>query len=102
MPLATPSQSNCVDRKILPLAGSPPDLATTDRASHNASLTLGLTLPTDTVLYLLLPLYPELFGVTLAEAGLLLAANRIIRIAGYRWVAGPMSATDRVPRASPR
>jgi len=58
-----------------------------DRASRDASLTLGLTLPTDTVLYLLLPLYPEAFGVTLADAGLLLAANRLIRIVGYGWVA---------------
>lgn len=59
-----------------------------DRASRHASLTLGLTLPTDTVLYLLLPLYPEAFGVSLADAGLLLAANRLVRIAGYGWVAG--------------
>ncbi|TMJ46306.1 MAG: hypothetical protein E6G90_14655 [Alphaproteobacteria bacterium] len=36
-----------------------PALLTADRASRNASLTLGLTLPTDTVLYLLLPLFPE-------------------------------------------
>jgi hypothetical protein len=27
------------------------------------------------------------FGVSLAEAGLLLAANRLVRIAGYGWVA---------------
>jgi hypothetical protein len=63
-------------------------VAAADRASRNASLTLGITLSTDTVLYLLLPLYPDTFGVTLAEAGLLLAVNRIIRIAGYGWVAG--------------
>src|SRR5690242_20563275 len=62
--------------------------AAADRASRNASLTLCLTLPTDTVLYLLLPLNPAAFGVSLAEAGVLLAANRLIRIAGYRWVAG--------------
>jgi hypothetical protein len=62
-------------------------IAATDRASRNASITLGLTLPTDTVLYLLLPLHAASFGVTLAEAGLLLAANRLVRIAGYGWVA---------------
>ncbi|MBI3515738.1 MAG: MFS transporter [Proteobacteria bacterium] len=61
--------------------------ADADRATRNASIMLGLALPTDTVLYLLLPLYPEAFGVTLAEAGLLLAANRLVRIAGYGWVA---------------
>ena len=48
---------------------------------------LGLTLPGDTVLYLLLPLYASSFGVSLAEAGLLLAANRMVRIVGYGWVA---------------
>jgi MFS family permease len=58
-----------------------------DGPSRNASLTLGLTQPTDTVLYLLLPLFPEAFGVTLAEAGILLAANRIVRIVGYGCVA---------------
>jgi MFS transporter, DHA1 family, inner membrane transport protein len=61
--------------------------ATTDRASRHASVTLALTLPGDTVLYLLLPLYADTFGVSLPEAGLLLAANRLVRIAGYGWVA---------------
>jgi hypothetical protein len=73
-------------------------IASVDRASRDASLTLGLTAPTDTVLYLLLPLYPEVFGVSLAEAGLLLAANRLVRIAGYRWVMGFYER--RGPRAS--
>ena len=49
-----------------------------DRASRNAALTLAVTLPGDTVLYLLLPLHASAFGVTLPEAGLLLAANRIV------------------------
>src|SRR5258707_489404 len=73
-------------------------IAGADRASRYASLTLGFTLPTDTVLYLLLPLFPEAFGVSLAEAGLLLAANRLVRIAGYGWVAGLYEL--RRPRAS--
>jgi predicted MFS family arabinose efflux permease len=64
-----------------------PSLAQADRASRDASVTLGLTLPGDTVLYLLLPLHASVFGVTLPEAGLLLAANRLVRIAGYGWVA---------------
>jgi MFS transporter len=61
--------------------------AAADRANRGAATTLALTLPTDTVLYLLLPLHAATFGVTLAEAGLLLAANRLVRIAGYGWVA---------------
>lgn len=65
----------------------PPDPARADREARDASIVLGLTLPTDTVLYLLLPLHAAAFGVTLAEAGLLLAANRLVRILGYGWVA---------------
>jgi MFS family permease len=58
-----------------------------DRDSRNASLTLAFAQPGDTLLYLLLPLHHEAYGVSLAEAGLLLAANRLVRIAGYGWVA---------------
>lgn len=46
-------------------------------------MALGLSLPADTALYLLLPMYAPEFGVTLPEAGMLLAANRLVRIAGY-------------------
>lgn len=63
------------------------DAAAADRASRNASLVLGFALPADALLYLLLPLHHAAFGVTLGEAGLLLAANRLVRIAGYGWVA---------------
>lgn len=55
----------------------------TDLNSRNAAIALGLSLPGDTVLYLLLPMYAAQFNVTLAEVGLLLAANRLVRIAGY-------------------
>src|SRR3954463_8598148 len=65
----------------------PASPATADRASRDAALTLGLGLPGDPVLYLLLPLYAAEFGVSLPEAGVLLAANRLVRIAGYGWVA---------------
>jgi MFS family permease len=58
-----------------------------DRSSLNAALALAVTLPGDTLLYLLLPIYAASFGVSLAEAGLLLAANRLVRIIGYQWVA---------------
>src|SRR5437667_12172269 len=69
-----------------------------DRDARNAALTLALAQPGDTLLYLLLPLYHADFGVSLAEAGLLLAANRLVRIAGYGWVAG--SYARRGPRAA--
>src|SRR5437764_5368715 len=65
----------------------PASLATTDRASRDAAMTLAFGLLGDTVLYLLLPLYAAEFGVSLPEAGVLLAANRLVRIAGYGWVA---------------
>ncbi len=48
---------------------------------------MALAVPGDAVLYLMLPLYAATFGVTLPEAGILLAANRIVRIFGYRYVA---------------
>ncbi len=61
-------------------------LGTADRDSRDAALTLAFAQPGDTLLYLLLPLHHEAFGVSLAEAGLLLAANRLVRIAGYGWI----------------
>ena len=67
-----------------------PSVAATEIANYdarNASLTLALTIPGDTPLYLLSPLHHAVFGVSLTEAGLLLAANRLVRIAGYGWVA---------------
>lgn len=69
-------------------AGDDPTAAqNADRATFDAALTLSLTLPGDAVLYLLLPIYATTFGVSLPEVGLLLAANRLVRIAGYSWVA---------------
>jgi MFS family permease len=78
-------------------AGRSP-LRIADRNSRNASLTLAFAQPGDTLLYLLLPLHHDMFGVTLAEAGLLLAANRLVRIAGYGWVA--RFYAERGPRAA--
>lgn len=60
--------------------------AAADGAWRTASLVLAIAQPGDTLLYLLLPLYHQSFGVSLAEAGLLLAANRIVRIIAYRRV----------------
>ncbi|CAN5312489.1 hypothetical protein BH10PSE18_BH10PSE18_47010 [soil metagenome] len=68
-------------------ATQPTQVDQTDRNSRNAAISLGLSLPGDVVLYLVLPMYAASFGVTLAEVGLLLAANRLVRIAGYGWVA---------------
>src|SRR3954454_14105746 len=65
----------------------PASLAAADRTSPAAALTLAVGLPGDTLLYLLLPLYAAEFGVSLPAAGVLLAANRLVRIAGYGWVA---------------
>ena len=69
-----------------------------DRNSRNASLTLAFAQPGDTLLYLLLPLHHDAFGISLAEAGLLLAANRLVRIAGYGWIA--RFYAERGPRAA--
>lgn len=59
----------------------------TDLNARHSALALALALPADTVLYLLLPMFAPAFGVSVAEAGILLAANRLIRIMGYGWVA---------------
>lgn len=57
-----------------------------DRDARNASIALGTTLPSDVVLYLLFPIYGPVWGISLVEAGVLLAANRLVRIVGYGWV----------------
>src|SRR5207248_520789 len=56
-------------------------------SNRRSRVSLAFAQPGDTLLYLLLPLHHVTFGVSLAEAGLLLAANRLVRIAGYGWVA---------------
>ena len=57
-----------------------------DLVSRRSALVLALCLPSDVLLYLLLPLHAEAFGITLAQAGVLLAANRLVRIFGYSYV----------------
>jgi predicted MFS family arabinose efflux permease len=69
------------------LAGSPASPSPADLNARYSAATLALTLPGDTLLYLLLPMFATQFGVSVAEAGVLLAANRLVRIAGYSWVA---------------
>ncbi len=66
---------------------TPDTVLLTDRHSRCAAWVLGLSLPGDTALYLLLPMFAPAFGVSLPEAGMLLAANRLVRIAGYGAVA---------------
>ena len=61
-------------------------LRNADTHSRRAALTLALCLPSDVLLYLLLPMESQAFGITLAQAGVLLAANRLVRIFGYRHV----------------
>jgi predicted MFS family arabinose efflux permease len=59
----------------------------TDLNARRAAIAMGVAVPADVLLYLLLPMYAADFGVSLAEAGLLLAANRMVRIVGYGRVA---------------
>lgn len=68
-------------------ATMPIPASTSDQHSRHAALTMALTLPGDVLLYLLLPMFATQFGVSLLEVGILLAANRLVRIAGYGWVA---------------
>lgn len=62
-------------------------LRLTDLNARRAAIAMGVAVPADSLLYLLLPMYAADFGVSLAEAGLLLAANRMVRIVGYGRVA---------------
>lgn len=59
---------------------------TANLMSRRSAIVLALCLPSDVLLYLLLPLHAEAFGITLAQAGVLLAANRLVRIFGYSYV----------------
>jgi predicted MFS family arabinose efflux permease len=68
-------------------SAAPPSPSTTDLNARFSAIALAVALPGDTVLYLLLPMFAPQFGVSVAEAGILLAANRLIRIMGYSWVA---------------
>ena len=47
---------------------------------------LGLVWLGDALIYVVLPLYPAVFGVETATIAILLSANRVIRILGYGWV----------------
>jgi MFS transporter, DHA1 family, inner membrane transport protein len=64
-----------------------PSPSPADLAARHSAIALAVTLPSDTCLYLLLPMFAPQFGVSLFEVGLLLAANRLVRIVGYGFVA---------------
>ena len=66
---------------------SPQSPSPTDLAARHSAIALAVTLPSDTCLYLLLPMFASQFGVSLFEVGVLLAANRLVRIMGYGFVA---------------
>jgi MFS transporter, DHA1 family, inner membrane transport protein len=70
-----------------PVTSSPSFPWSVDQAARRSAIALSLALPADTCLYLLLPMFAPQFGVSLFEVGVLLAANRLIRIMGYGFVA---------------
>jgi MFS family permease len=51
-----------------------------------AAASLGLVWLGDALIYVVLPLYPAVFGIETAAVAILLSANRVIRILGYGWV----------------
>ncbi|MCH8529290.1 MAG: MFS transporter [Saccharospirillum sp.] len=61
-------------------------IAADSRPTVLASLVLTLTLVSDAVLYLLLPLFFEDFGLTLLWVGVLLSANRFVRLLINPWL----------------
>ncbi|MCU4118983.1 MFS transporter [Variovorax sp. N23] len=62
-------------------------LQSANRNSALSALAMTAGAPGDSLLYLLLPLYASDFGLSLTQVGVLLAANRLVRIAGYGRVA---------------
>jgi MFS family permease len=47
---------------------------------------LGLAWLGDALIYLVMPLHAEAFGISLGLVGVVLAVNRIVRVLGYGWV----------------
>ena len=64
----------------------------TSRPTVLASLVLALALLGDSLLYAVLPLHAATFGVSLASAGILLSANRIVRLIAYPFLGRIASA----------
>ncbi|HEX2059491.1 MAG TPA: MFS transporter, partial [Thermoanaerobaculia bacterium] len=55
----------------------------TSRPTVLASIVLALALLGDSLLYAVLPLHAATFGISLAWVGVLLSANRIVRLFAY-------------------
>lgn len=55
-----------------------------------AAASLGFVWLGDSLIYVVLPLYPGAFGIETASVAILLSVNRVIRIIGYGWVS-PLS-----------
>src|SRR6266511_5898494 len=51
-----------------------------------AAVSLGLVWPGDALIYVVLPVFPAVFGVETTAIAILLSANRVIRIIGYGWM----------------
>jgi DHA1 family inner membrane transport protein len=85
MSVSVPASQSPADSSKSPAKS--PTKSQTDLNARFSAVALAVALPADTVLYLLLPMFAPQFGVSVAEAGILLAANRLIRIMGYGWVA---------------
>lgn len=61
--------------------------ASADAVVVRAAAVLGLVWLGDALIYVVLPLHAEAFGIGLGLVGVALSLNRIVRIVGYGWVA---------------
>src|SRR5687768_15205932 len=68
----------------------------TSRPTVLASIVLALALLGDSLLYAVLPLHAATFGVSLAWVGVLLSANRVVRLFAYPYL--PRLATTGLRR----
>ena len=71
-------------------------MCSSDPETILSATVLALALTGDALLYVVLPAHAADFGVDLALVGILLSANRIIRIFGYGAVVAIGDATDSV------
>lgn len=64
----------------------PTTAASDDAVVVRAAAVLGLVWFGDALIYVVLPLHAEAFGIGLGLVGVALSLNRIVRIVGYGWV----------------
>ena len=62
--------------------------STTWKTVATSSSILSLALVGDALIYAVLPVHAEAFGVSLVWVGVLLSANRFVRVFAYGWIAG--------------